>query len=276
MTDQTHIPLVPAIIAVLVVLAGWTATLLLLGGAEDRGTFGDMFGAANAAFSGMAFVGIIYAIFLQRSEVKIAKTELAITRSIFKDQIAQLEKQSALADQSAFENTFFKLLTLLDQQVSSTTLSSTSRSGGKTTKNNHKGRQALLEITRVILINAEEEGGEIIPKSAQKYIYNFSDQTLPPIELVIEILSFVKSNNDIDQSLYLNILKTNTTSSLYYLIMFYAMAQSNDSFTNKLILQTKFFDRFYLPAKFQYFRKHFDDEVFASAPESDQFEPPIR
>lgn len=31
----------------------------------DRGTFGDMFGAVNTLFSGLAFAGVIYAIFLQ-------------------------------------------------------------------------------------------------------------------------------------------------------------------------------------------------------------------
>ena len=36
--------------------------------AQDRGLFGDMFGAMNALFSGLAFAGIIYTILMQRSE----------------------------------------------------------------------------------------------------------------------------------------------------------------------------------------------------------------
>ncbi|MDB4293251.1 hypothetical protein N9954_07550 [Maribacter sp.] len=32
----------------------------------DRGTFGDLFGAVNALFSGLAFAALIYTIVLQR------------------------------------------------------------------------------------------------------------------------------------------------------------------------------------------------------------------
>jgi hypothetical protein len=33
---------------------------------QDRGTFGDMFGGINALFSGFAFAGVVFAIFLQK------------------------------------------------------------------------------------------------------------------------------------------------------------------------------------------------------------------
>ena len=36
--------------------------------ATDRGLFGDMFGAVNALFSGLAFAGIVYTIHMQRIE----------------------------------------------------------------------------------------------------------------------------------------------------------------------------------------------------------------
>jgi len=44
----------------------------------DRGTFGDMFGAANALFSGLAFGGIIYTILLQREDLKSTKEEFKV------------------------------------------------------------------------------------------------------------------------------------------------------------------------------------------------------
>ena len=43
---------------------------------SERGTFGDMFGAVNALFSGLAFVGVIIAILLQRQELQLQRTEL--------------------------------------------------------------------------------------------------------------------------------------------------------------------------------------------------------
>src|SRR5688572_19500767 len=45
-----------------------------------RGTFGDMFGAVNSLFSGLALAGVIYAIILQRQELALQRQELELTR----------------------------------------------------------------------------------------------------------------------------------------------------------------------------------------------------
>ncbi len=37
---------------------------------EEAGSFGDMFGAINALFSGLAFAGVIYALILQDNETR--------------------------------------------------------------------------------------------------------------------------------------------------------------------------------------------------------------
>jgi hypothetical protein len=47
---------------------------------ETRGAFGDMFGAANALFSGVALAGLVYAILLQRQELGLQRRELETTR----------------------------------------------------------------------------------------------------------------------------------------------------------------------------------------------------
>lgn len=60
----------------------------------DRGTFGDMFGAVNALFSGLAFATLIYTVFLQRRELQLQREELAATR---------IELQRSAAAQEASE-----------------------------------------------------------------------------------------------------------------------------------------------------------------------------
>jgi hypothetical protein len=45
-----------------------------------RGQFGDMFGAANALFSGLALAGVVIAILLQKHELKLQRIELKATR----------------------------------------------------------------------------------------------------------------------------------------------------------------------------------------------------
>ena len=43
---------------------------------QTRGLFGDTFGALNALFSGFAFAGVIYAIFLQRQDLRSQERRL--------------------------------------------------------------------------------------------------------------------------------------------------------------------------------------------------------
>lgn len=70
-----------------VVIGLWVSSGLLLYSLPDRGTFGDMFGAVNALFSGLAFVGVVYALLLQHDELEHAKVEF--TRN------AQSQKEAA-------------------------------------------------------------------------------------------------------------------------------------------------------------------------------------
>ena len=49
---------------------------LMLPNWTSRGTFGDMFGAVNALFSGLALAGIVVAIILQRHELELQRREL--------------------------------------------------------------------------------------------------------------------------------------------------------------------------------------------------------
>ena len=65
----------------------WLAMFIFLQGDnawEHRGLFGDMFGSVNALFSGLAFAGVIYAIFLQRRELELQREELRMTREELK------------------------------------------------------------------------------------------------------------------------------------------------------------------------------------------------
>ena len=47
---------------------------------SDRANFGDMFGFTSSLFSGLALAGIIYAILLQRAELRLQRKELQMTR----------------------------------------------------------------------------------------------------------------------------------------------------------------------------------------------------
>ncbi len=95
----------------------------------SSGLFGDMFGGINALFSGLAFVGIILTIYLQkrelslqREELVLQREELVLTRKEIKGQKEQLEEQNKTLRHQNFENTFFQLLAHFNQIVEEITI----------------------------------------------------------------------------------------------------------------------------------------------------------
>jgi len=77
---------------------------------EAWGTFGDSFGSLNTLFTGLAFIGLVYTIHVQRKEMKE-------TSEVLKHE----KKREAIRD---FENTFFQLLQIHTENVRSTKYSS--------------------------------------------------------------------------------------------------------------------------------------------------------
>ncbi|MCY3870803.1 MAG: putative phage abortive infection protein [Gemmatimonadetes bacterium] len=78
--------------------------------------FGDRFEAINALFAGLAFAGVIFAIILQWLELGLQRQELKDTRAEITGQKETLQKQN-------FESSFFQLLGLHNDIVSSLIMS---------------------------------------------------------------------------------------------------------------------------------------------------------
>ena len=74
---------------------------------EERGLFGDSFGAVNSLFSALALLGVAWGISLQREELKIARGDREDTQKLVRDQKDNLTLQR-------FEGAFFQLLTNLN------------------------------------------------------------------------------------------------------------------------------------------------------------------
>ena len=106
------------------IVSVWLLSGIILYFLPNRGTFGDMFGAVNALFSGFALFGVIVAIVLQRDELKLQRKdlelqrkELELTRGEIEGQRKQLEAQSATMKKQNFEETFFHMITLYNDVV---------------------------------------------------------------------------------------------------------------------------------------------------------------
>lgn len=89
---------------IVLVLVIWIlSTILIIFGLDnwsDRGTFGDLFGAVNALFSGLAFAGLIYTIVLQKKDLELQRSEIALNRAELKKTAkAQQNSEKALIEQ---------------------------------------------------------------------------------------------------------------------------------------------------------------------------------
>lgn len=118
------------LIAVLCVTALWAGCWFLLRGDPERGTFGDMFGAINALFSGLAFAALVYTVWMQREELSLQRQELALTRGEMAGQRLEMAAQNATITRQRFENTFFELLRVHQENVASIDLRPGSGSKG--------------------------------------------------------------------------------------------------------------------------------------------------
>lgn len=96
---------------------------------SDRGTFGDMFGAVNSLFTGLAFAALIYAVHLQRREVSLLTQELQGNKTLWLEQQKATQEQLKLLHKQQFESTFFNLLRIFCDIVENIDL----RSGGSIT-----------------------------------------------------------------------------------------------------------------------------------------------
>ena len=109
------------VVAIIGVLAAWGLSWWLLNKnidcSTERGTFGDMFGAVNALFSGLAFAGLIVTLLYQKEELKLQREELAQTREELKGQREEFEEQNKTMKRQRFENTFFNMLSLQQEIV---------------------------------------------------------------------------------------------------------------------------------------------------------------
>ncbi len=125
-------------VVVAIWLIYWIAAILLEKDSSTRAEFGDMFGAINALFTGLAFAGLIVTIIMQSKELKFQGEQLKIQGDELRNQNQQLElqakelkvqsdalisstnefiEQNKTLKRQRFETTFFNLLELRNENL---------------------------------------------------------------------------------------------------------------------------------------------------------------
>lgn len=89
---KKHISLIA--LGIFLIWAGSAVAIYKWVGHDDRGTFGDMFGAVNALFSGFAFAGLIYTIAVQRQELQTQSKSIDVQTDEMKIQVSAIKMQT--------------------------------------------------------------------------------------------------------------------------------------------------------------------------------------
>lgn len=165
---KQRIAIIFSIILILWLALG-AAPMIFLARWEERGTFGDMFGAVNAFFSGLALAGVVLAILMQKAELALQREELSLTREELKRSASAQESSTrelseqvqAMKDSTVLMATS-QLIAEYDRQIR--LISEDNSLAGSTRQHqievlSHK-REALLRKTQDLLENLLEVRGD--------------------------------------------------------------------------------------------------------------------
>ncbi len=210
-----------------VVIASWAISGILLYDMKDRGTFGDMFGFINSLFSGLAFVGLIFAILLQRTELSLQRKELELTRKELTAQNSEMKLQNRTLSKQIFENTFFQLLSLQQEIVGSMDVIEFNAN------NNSKGRDCMKYFYKTFKKKwtteySGDEELELREKINNKYL-EFYEQHQSRIghyfRSLYHIVKLIDQSEIDDKRLYTNLVRAQLSS--YELTLLFYNCLSN-------------------------------------------------
>lgn len=127
----------------LLYLLSWLCIDLFIDCPNERGTFGDKFGAINSFFSGLAVAGLICTIYLQKKELGLQRIEIRQTREEMIRQTKEFDEQNKTLRIQCFENTFFNMMELLQEIMQGLTYNTTRQKW-------EKQRDSFGKIRRVL------------------------------------------------------------------------------------------------------------------------------
>jgi len=181
--------------------------------AEKAGPAGDLFGAINALFTGLAFAGLIGTMIfqqrelkLQRRELKLQREEVAQTRAEIAGQREQMELQNKQMRKQIFENTFFQMLRVFNEYIQDI-------SGPFNTSGNipRKGRDQLGFIASHVTYAGID--GEIVSLNYENTYKDYSDDLGGYFRVLYNIIKYVHTSDQKDKKLYTNIVRAQLSDS---------------------------------------------------------------
>ncbi|SKC53570.1 putative phage abortive infection protein [Ohtaekwangia koreensis] len=229
--NDKRTPIILVKIVVALWLVCWICVLLYKENWTERGQFGDMFGAVNALFSGLAFAGIIYTILLQREELKAQREELKLNREELQLTRQEFSRQSDTFIKDQFENTFFALIELHEVIISNIALGM-----------GHAGRSYLVDYLNSIRNTLGGMTDKV--KCAILFGENYRDfhkSFLEPYFRSIRgILKFIEKGEIKDREFYYWLLYNQFTDT-ERLVLYYQASLSDDRELKQMYRNAEYF-----------------------------------
>ena len=182
-------------------------------GTQTSGPAGDKFGGITALFSGLAFAGLVFTLFVQKKELQYQRQELALlvnetreTKRHLEAQADHLKSQSDFVGKQTFENSFFQMLSSFNSNLQS--ISVTQRTDGSFVT----GADALEEIYRRASRKLTKGGAGFHNNYSQFFEIHKNDLG-PYFRQMYNILKFIKNSDVAEKSFYSNILRAQLTSA---------------------------------------------------------------
>lgn len=218
----------PALVGGGVVLLWVINFSLLFIDENERGIFGDMFGAVNALFSGLAFAGVVYAILLQRKELKLQRQELALTRKELQGQRHEFKEQNDTLRRQRFENTFFQMLSLHNEIIDSMELlyaNNTLIIKGRSVFKWVNGyiqteiKNMIKKNSKITSNDACVQGYNSIYNDHQSYLWHY-------FRLLYRIIKFVNESDVEDKKFYTDIVRAQLSNQELQLLFYNCLTPS--------------------------------------------------
>lgn len=199
-----------------IIYVNWPITQITV---NTSGVFGDSFGPLTSLFSGLAFAGLIITILMQRDELSLQRQELNLTRNELVGQKEEMHNQNVTLKTQRFENTFFKMLELLEvsrNDISFKSMQGTSSSGRDAIKiiyelftSQHLHYWTNDSLRRTKHFRAECNGIESINEQYKLfYSKQYGDDLNQYFRTLYNILKLVEKSDFIDdRKLYTNLVR---------------------------------------------------------------------
>lgn len=171
------------------------------------GVSGDFFGFTNAVFSALAFAMIILTLWMQKYELSQQRKEIDQTQDIMSRQLAvmqrqenDLEAQSKLHRQQAFESTFFAMLRLFTDTAEAIVVGH-----GNQIK---RGRMAIA-ATRAA---AQSRGEFSVKEYSSSYTEIFEPVLGHYFRVLYNLVSYVDQFGSVDTRTYMRLVRAQLCS----------------------------------------------------------------